>query len=185
VLAVLALVLVAVPIAEVVVLGQVQRWLGWPTTLLILVLTSLAGAWLLRMQGALAWRRFTRALAEGRVPADEVVDGALILFGAALLLTPGFLTDVTGLLCVLTPSRVLLRRLVRRRVAVVPGPVGAVLGGGRRPRRAADPSTRGPASSPRAGRAGPDGVVDVEVLEVRRTPRTPPRAVGDEPPAAP
>ena len=64
---------------------------------------------LMRSQGRAAWRRFNEALAAGRVPAREVLDGALVIFGGALLLTPGFVTDILGLVLLLPPTRALVR----------------------------------------------------------------------------
>jgi UPF0716 protein FxsA len=73
------------------------------------------GSLLMRSQGRAAWRRFNAALSEYRVPAREVIDGVLVIFGGALLLTPGFITDVFGLLFLLPPTRAVLRRLLVRR----------------------------------------------------------------------
>ena len=68
---------------------------------------SILGALLLRSQGRAAWRRFNEALAAGRVPAREVLDGVLVIFGGALLITPGFITDIVGMLfcCCRPPAR--------------------------------------------------------------------------------
>ena len=76
------------------------------------------GSWLLRTQSRAAWRRFNEALADGRVPHREVVDGVLVIFGGVLLLTPGFITDIFGLLFLFPPTRVLLRGLLVRRGAL-------------------------------------------------------------------
>ncbi|MFN2522723.1 MAG: FxsA family protein [Mycobacteriales bacterium] len=114
---------IVVPIAELYVLVQVGQQIGVLPTIAILLVDSLVGAWLLKREGRKAWAAFRRALDEKRVPATEVADGALVIFGGALLLTPGFLSDVLGLLCVLPPSRAGLRRvltgLVARRLGVV------------------------------------------------------------------
>jgi UPF0716 protein FxsA len=108
----LVLLFIAVPIAELAVIIQVGQWIGvWPTIALLL-LDSILGAALLRAQGRLAWARFNLALAEGRVPAREVFDGAAVLVGGALLLTPGFITDVFGLLLLIPPTRAVIRRLL-------------------------------------------------------------------------
>ena len=64
---------------------------------------------LLRAQGRAAWRRFNEALRDRRPPAREVLDGALIIFGGALLLTPGFLSDILGVILLLPPSRAVVR----------------------------------------------------------------------------
>jgi UPF0716 protein FxsA len=114
VLPLLLVLFVVVPIAELYVLWQVGDWIGILPTLALLVLDSVLGGVLVRSQGRAAWRRFNAALSRGRAPAGEAIDGALILFGGALLLTPGFLTDVLGLSLLLPPSRALVRRAVLR-----------------------------------------------------------------------
>jgi UPF0716 protein FxsA len=105
---------IAVPIAELAVIIQVGQAIGVWWTILILVADSILGSVLMRSQGRAAWRRFNAALQGGRVPAREVADGVLIIFGGALLLTPGFITDVFGLLFLLPPTRALIRRLFLR-----------------------------------------------------------------------
>jgi UPF0716 protein FxsA len=105
---------IAVPIAELAVIIQVGQAIGVWWTILILVADSILGSVLMRSQGRAAWRRFNAALQAGRVPAREVADGVLIIFGGALLLTPGFITDVFGLLFLLPPTRALIRRLFLR-----------------------------------------------------------------------
>jgi UPF0716 protein FxsA len=109
------------PIAELYVIIQVGQAIGLVPTLAILVLDGFVGAALARSQGRAAWERFNRALAEGRVPARETFDGAMIILGGALLLTPGFITDVVGFALLLPPTRALLRafvsRMARRRVS--------------------------------------------------------------------
>lgn len=166
----LLLAFIGIPLLEISIIGEVQEALGWPVTIAILVLDSLFGAILVRQEGTRAWRRFTGALSAGRPPATEVVDGALILFGGALLLTPGFFTDIVGLACVIAPTRALLRSLLVRRFAAGGG-LGSIFligsAGGRR---------RGPAAeaeedeAPRRPRRRPSqpGVIDVEVLDVTR-----------------
>lgn len=84
--------------------------MGAGPTIAILLADSLLGALLLRYQGRSAWRRLNSALAERRMPHREVLDGALIVFGGALLLTPGFLTDAVGFALLLPPTRALARR---------------------------------------------------------------------------
>ena len=162
--ALLVVALVVVPIVEIWVLLQVGQQLGVLTTVVLLVTMSLLGAYLLRREGARTWRAFRTALGSGRLPAAEVADGALVIFGGALLLTPGFATDAFGLLCVVPPSRAVLRRLLTRQVAKRLS-VGAVLGG-----------ARGASSRRRPG----DGVVDGEVV---RPPDDPGRPSGTLPPA--
>ena len=111
---ILVIAFILVPLAELAVLIAVGDVIGlWPTLLLLLVV-SVAGAWLAKREGLAAWRRFQLALAEARVPTVEVADGAMILLAGALLLTPGFLTDVAGILLLLPPTRAMVRRLAPR-----------------------------------------------------------------------
>ena len=91
--------------------------IGIGPTILLLLLDSLLGAFLLRHQGRSAWVAFNRAMAESRLPAKEVLDGVLIIFGGALLLTPGFITDILGLILLIPPTRALVRAILVKRFA--------------------------------------------------------------------
>jgi UPF0716 protein FxsA len=113
----LVFVFIVVPIAELYVLIQIGQEIGFLATIGLLILDSVLGAMLMRSQGRAAWMRFNRALAEGRVPGREVIDGALVIFGGALLLTPGFLSDFLGLILLLPPTRALVRRALVTRFA--------------------------------------------------------------------
>jgi UPF0716 protein FxsA len=113
----LVLLFIAVPIAELAVIIQVGQAIGIWWTIAILIADSLLGSWLMRHQGRAAWRRFNEAVQGGRVPAREVVDGALVIFGGALLLTPGFITDILGLILLLPPTRAVVRGILTRRLA--------------------------------------------------------------------
>jgi UPF0716 protein FxsA len=105
---------IVVPIAELYVIVQVGQLIGlWPTLALLLA-DALLGSMLLKQQGRSAWRRFNEALAERRFPGKEVADGALIVIGGTLLLTPGFITDVFGLLLLIPPTRAAARGVLRR-----------------------------------------------------------------------
>ena len=110
----LVLLFVLVPIAELAILIQVGQALGLWVTIGVLVADSVIGALLMRSQGRASWRRFNEALQSGRVPANEVIDGALVIFGGACLLTPGFMTDIFGLLFLLPPTRAVIRRVLLR-----------------------------------------------------------------------
>lgn len=103
-------VLVVVPLIELYVLIQVGQSIGALQTLLLVLATSALGAWLLRREGAKAYRQFVRAVQAGRDPTREVADGVLVLVGGLMLLVPGFVSDVFGVLLLLAPSRALLRR---------------------------------------------------------------------------
>jgi UPF0716 protein FxsA len=106
---------ILVPIAELYVIFKVGDSIGWAPTLAILVADSLLGAWLMRSQGRAVWQRFQATMEAGRIPHREVFDGVLVIFGGAFLITPGFLTDIIGLVLLLPPTRALIRRwLVRR-----------------------------------------------------------------------
>ncbi|MDX6697702.1 MAG: protein FxsA [Solirubrobacteraceae bacterium] len=109
---VLVLLFIVVPIAELYVIIQVGQAIGALPTIAILVADSLIGSMLLRSQGRLAWRRFNEAMSAGRPPAREVLDGALVIFGGAFLITPGFLTDVIGVFLLLPPTRAVARRML-------------------------------------------------------------------------
>jgi UPF0716 protein FxsA len=105
---------IVVPIAELYVIIQVGEAIGlWPTLALLLA-DALLGSFLLKHQGRGAWRRFNEALAQRRFPGREVVDGLLIVVGGTLLLAPGFITDIFGLILLIPPTRAIVRGLLRR-----------------------------------------------------------------------
>jgi UPF0716 protein FxsA len=123
----LFLIFIVVPIVELAVLIQIGQLIGVWWTIALLIADAVLGTMLVRSQGRAAWRRFVATVNEGRVPHREVVDGALVIFGGALLMTPGFVTDVFGALFLLPPTRAVLRRLLVRRATlrmmggIVPG----------------------------------------------------------------
>ncbi len=150
---------VVMPLVEIYVLIQVGQVIGaWPT-ILLLVADSMLGAWIVRREGARAWRALNEALASGRMPATELADGALILVGGALMLTPGFVTDILGALVVLPFTRPVARRMlaqvVSRRLVVI----GPVMGPGMPPGTGPD-STRRPGPGPGDGPVVRGDVVD-------------------------
>ena len=106
-----------VPFLELyVILEVVGPALGAPLTILLLAADSIIGALLFKSQGRSVWRRFNLTLAEGKVPHREVVDGVLVIFGGAFLITPGFISDIGGILLLLPPTRAVIRRLLIRRL---------------------------------------------------------------------
>jgi UPF0716 protein FxsA len=135
-LALIALFLV-VPFLELyVILEVVGPALGAPLTILLLAADSIIGALLFKSQGRSVWRRFNTVLNEGRVPHREVIDGVLVIFGGAFLITPGFLSDIVGALLLIPPTRSLVRRFIvrrlgRRLVVSAPGPSYDVEGSAR------------------------------------------------------
>jgi UPF0716 protein FxsA len=171
----LVVLFVAVPLVELVVIMQVAGWISTGPTVALLVADSILGAWLLRREGRKAWAQFRDALQEARWPGDEVTQGGLIIVGGTLLLTPGFVTDVVGFLLLLAPTRAAVSKLIRARLT--PAPLQAArAAGARRAKR------RGPgAGEPKDG----DGVLDVEVVEIRReelSPEVGPESPEDEQP---
>ncbi|MEP7736451.1 FxsA family protein [Nocardioides sp. 31GB23] len=135
---VLLVLFVALPLLELYMVIQVGQVIGAAWTILLLVLDSVVGAVVVRREGARAWRALRDTLARGGVPAKELADGALVLVGGTLLLTPGFVTDAFGLLLVLPFSRPLFRGLLTRALATRlvpvtfggwPGAPGATSGG--------------------------------------------------------
>src|SRR5215218_8404718 len=126
VLPLLVVVFVVVPLAELYVIIEVGRAIGAVPTIAILIVDSVLGSVLLRSQGRGAWRRLNEALAAGRPPAREALDGTLVIFGGAFLITPGFVTDVLGLVLLVPATRALVRRALvahfaRRFVVTVAG----------------------------------------------------------------
>ena len=154
----LLLVFIVVPIAEIYVILKVGDAIGVGWTVVLLAADSVLGTLLLRSQGRAVWRRFNDTIRASRVPHSEVIDGVLVIFGGAFLITPGFLTDIVGVFLLLPPTRALLRRVVRRgieRRTVA----GTVAGATRRSRRR---------------RGGGDDWVDGSATEVDwETPRLP------------
>ena len=152
---VLLLAFIAVPILELWVISTVADRIQLLPTLAILLAVSVVGAWVVKREGRAAWQRFRDALGQ-RMPTVEVVDGALVLIGGTLLLTPGFITDAVGLLLVIPPTRAVANRMIRSRVRGTMG-LGPARGAGvpRSPRTA-----RSPGADP----------IDVEVVDVKRSP---------------
>jgi UPF0716 protein FxsA len=114
---VLVLLFVVIPLAELYVIIQVGHVIGALDTIGLLLLVSMAGAWLMKREGMSVWRRFQRQVEAGKVPGREIADGVMILSAGALLLAPGFLTDLAGLLLLLPPVRAAVRAGVLRRAA--------------------------------------------------------------------
>jgi UPF0716 protein FxsA len=160
----LVLIFILVPLAELYVIIQVGNAIGLVPTLVLLLADALLGSMLLRHQGRAAWIQFNRALAENRLPHKEVFDGILVILGGALLLTPGFITDIFGLILLIPPSRAIVRgitsRIVRRRMAM--GATIWTMGRGQRPpRQRPAPNGPDPAGPPPRG-PEPDDLFDWE-----------------------
>jgi UPF0716 protein FxsA len=150
---VLFIAFLVVPVLEIYVIIQVGEVIGGWETVFLLLAESLLGAWIVKREGRRAWRMLRETLASGRMPDRELADAALILVGGALLLTPGFLTDVFGFLCVLPFTRPAVRRMLTAYAARKVGAVTAVPEGGfAHPQRQQRPHE-------------PGGVVQGEVLD--------------------
>jgi UPF0716 protein FxsA len=128
----LFLMFLVVPLVELYIIVQVASGIGILETIGLLVLVSVVGAWLVRAQGLGVLGRVQSQLSQGKLPGRELVDGLLILFAGALMLTPGFLTDAFGLLLLLPPTRAIVRTVLIHRYKsriVVAGPGMGFQGG--------------------------------------------------------
>lgn len=121
----LVLIFVVFPLAELAVIVTVAGSIGVLNTLGLLVLVSIVGAWLAKREGLGVFNRVRAALDRGELPSREVADGFLILFAGALMLAPGFITDVLALVLLIPPTRAVVRAALlsyaarRGRMAVV------------------------------------------------------------------
>ena len=157
----LFLLFLVVPVIDLALLVAVGGRLGFWPTFGIAVASALVGSWLARREGAAAWHRVRQKMASGGVPGPELIDGLVILVAGTLLITPGFLTDLAGLLGLFPPTRAVLRRAVRRRfeAAIAGGTVRVVGGFGPFGGGPAAPPVGSPFSSPRPG------IEDAEVID--------------------
>lgn len=127
----LVIAFLVVPIIEIYLIVQVDAAIGGWETLGLLVLDSLIGAWLVRREGFSILARVQGALGRGELPTNELIDGLLVLFAGALMLTPGFLTDALGFLLLLPPTRAVVRTGLKSRFAdriSVGGSAGSAFG---------------------------------------------------------
>jgi UPF0716 protein FxsA len=112
-LAVLLVLLFLVPVIELYVIVQVGQAIGALSTLALLIAFSVVGLWLVKHEGVGVWTRFRRQLRDGGLPANEAIDGVLILFAGLFMLVPGFITDFIGLFLIVPPTRSIVRMFVR------------------------------------------------------------------------
>lgn len=170
----LVVLFLAMPFVELAVIVGAADAIGLGPTILLLVAVSVAGAYLMKYEGVGVVRRIQAQLDRGEIPTAELVNGALILFAGALMLTPGFLTDIFGIFLLVPPTRALVRKaLVARftsKILATTGPFGPV--GGQVP-------GAGRMGRP-FGRGGAD-VVDVDEVTPRHHEPGPlgPRELGD------
>jgi UPF0716 protein FxsA len=143
----LVLLFLVMPLAELFVIIQVGQLIGVWWTILLLIADSVIGAWIVRREGARAWTALQNALTAGKMPSTEIADGALILLGGAMMLTPGFVTDILGVVLMLPLTRPFFRRILATVVQ-------------KRLVTATMPSTFGPTARPRN-----DDIVTGEVID--------------------
>ena len=163
------LALLVVPVVEIAAIIAVGRVIGGWQTLLLLVLESLLGAWIVKREGGKTWAALQEALRSGRMPSRQLSDAALVLIGGTLLLTPGFVTDIVGFFFILPLTRPITRMwletVVARRLL---GPMGEWPTGGPGPGPAAG-TAGGPASGPfpprSDGSGGGHDVIPGEVVD--------------------
>jgi UPF0716 protein FxsA len=109
---ILVLLFVVAPIVELAVIIQVAHGIGVANTIFLLIAVSVLGSWLVKREGLNTWRRIQASLERHELPTKDVVDGGLILFAGALLIAPGFISDVVGILLLLPPTRLVFRKVV-------------------------------------------------------------------------
>lgn len=111
----LVLLFIIVPLVELMLLLKLAEWTRWEIAVGLVIITGLAGGTLARHQGLSVWRRIEGELDAGRLPGMALLEGALVLAGGLLLVTPGIITDAVGLLCLLPWTRAPLAQWLRRR----------------------------------------------------------------------
>ncbi|MEA2901850.1 MAG: protein FxsA [Actinomycetota bacterium] len=116
VVALLALLFIVLPIIELAVIIQVGQAIGVFNTIAALLVVSFVGAWLVKREGLSVWRRFQQQVQMGVVPGREIGDGVLIMLAGALLISPGFVTDIVGIFLLLPPVRAAVRSAALYRV---------------------------------------------------------------------
>ena len=151
------LALLVVPVVEIAVIVAVGRAIGGWQTLLLLLLESLLGAWIVKREGGRTWVALREALRSGSMPSRQLADAALVLIGGTLLLTPGFVTDIAGFFFILPVTRPITRRWLEAAVARrLLGPFGDWPGPG--------PGT-GTSGAGGRGDEGPPDVIQGEVVD--------------------
>lgn len=115
---ILFLLFLLIPVAEIWLLIEIGGVIGIGWTLVTIVTTALAGAWLVRSQGLAILGRIQREMAAGRVPTGDMLEGLMLLVAGAVLLTPGFFTDAIGFALLIPPLRTLLSRRIMTQAAV-------------------------------------------------------------------
>ena len=112
----LILVFTIIPALELYLLLKVGSYIGAFNTVLLIIFTGVYGAYWARLEGLRTWLNFQRDLNNGIMPADKILDGLLILIGGVLLITPGLITDVAGLLLIIPLTRILIKAWLARKI---------------------------------------------------------------------
>ena len=111
----LVLLFTIVPLVELFILIKIGGHIGGFNTILLVIMTAVLGALLARLQGLRTLQQIQLSLSKGQIPAEELIDGVLILAGGILLLTPGVLTDLFALVLLFPYTRTHFKRWLRRR----------------------------------------------------------------------
>ncbi len=111
----LLLIFIAVPVVELILIVEIGQRIGSINTIGLIMGTGIVGAWLARQQGISTLARLRRDLDEGRLPAEPIIDGVLILLAAAVLIAPGVLTDLMGFICLVPACRRLLKYYLKKK----------------------------------------------------------------------
>ncbi|MGE6379736.1 FxsA family protein [Peribacillus muralis] len=106
--------IIAMPVIEIIVLLLSGKVIGFWPTLFLIIATGLIGAYLAKKQGMETWRKAQEQIRYGMMPGNEIIDGICIFIGAALLLSPGLISDIMGLILVFPPTRNLFKPIVIR-----------------------------------------------------------------------
>lgn len=154
----IVLLFIVLPFVELSLLLEIGSRIGAWNTIGVVVATGIVGGYLAKREGLLVWRRFQSKLATGGLPGDEIVDGVIVLAAGALLITPGVITDVVGLLGLFPPTRFLIKQQLRKRITL-----HASVGLGR------DFTQEPPVQQTRPSQPDVTGKVDItEIVEKRR-----------------
>ena len=112
----LILLFTLVPIVELTLLIRLGQYLGLGSTLLLVILTGIAGAYLARLQGIITLYRIQEDINSGKMPQDRLFDGIIILCSGILLLTPGIITDILGFIGLIPSMRELLKHWLKLKI---------------------------------------------------------------------
>lgn len=158
------LLFILMPIIEIAVLLRVGSAIGWLSTLGVVILTAIIGTVMLRQQGLATLTRAQQRLGAGEMPAEQMLEGVALMIGGVLLLTPGFVTDAFGFMCLIPPTRLAILRFVKSRSTI--GLAGVVAGSTPRSAAGSQPGSQ-PGSHPgsHSGAPGPKASSSNDVID--------------------